>query len=359
MKEQGQAIDAWALIAVVVLGIIFGTCALSAFGLKTAGGQAGAAGVSWSQFQDPLEHAFAVDVPRGWTAKGGLFRLGYSDERPMLDLRSPDGSIEIRLGDVAIPSYTVPNQFHAHEGEVYDLGAQARLIVARYRTGPEFAVLYSHARFGSECRNPKPDSANAGLTVPDYLPQEQNAAQTSTGQIAYRCETPDGTRVVFAYTRTTLYQGIWQVQTMVSFVTPPEKASMAKSIALRCAHSLEISPEWLEYQKRMDAEGLQYQRMRQQGRIRDLQSQVQQFEARMQAMQSQVNAFERHQAAQAAQVESFTNVLNGVTPTTDPLTGERRDVWTGPNANYWVNGLGQVVNSNSAPSAGWRQLQPN
>ncbi len=76
-------------------------------------------------------------------------------------------------------------------------------------------------------------------------------------------------------------------------------------------------------------------------------------------MQNQVTAFERHQAAQAVLVQSFTNVLNGIAPTTDPLTGETRDVWTGPNANYWVNGLGQVVNSNSAPSAGWHQLQPN
>jgi hypothetical protein len=359
MKRDAAAIDLWALIAVVVLGLIFGTCALSAFGLKTVGGQTPGASTIWSQFQDPFEHAFSLDVPQGWAVKGGLFRLGYSDERPMVDLRSPDGAIEIRLGDVAIPSYTVPNQFHAHEGELYDLGAQARLIVARYRTGPEFAVLYSHARFGNECHNPQPDTADAGLTVPDYLPQEQDAAQSTAGQIAYRCETPGGTRVVLAYTRTSLYQGIWRVPTIVSLIAPQEKVAMAKSIALRCARSLAISPEWLEYQKRMDAEGLQYQRMRQQGRIRDLQAQVQQFEARMQAMQSQVNAFERHQAAQAAQVESFTNVLNGVTPTTDPLTGEARNVWTGPNANYWVNGVGQVVNSNSAPSASWHQLQPN
>jgi hypothetical protein len=74
-------------------------------------------------------------------------------------------------------------------------------------------------------------------------------------------------------------------------------------------------------------------------------------------MQNQVNAFESRQAAQAAQVQSFTNVLNGVTPTTDPLTGEQRDVWTGPRSNYWVNGTGQVVNSTDAPAAGWRQLQ--
>ena len=357
MTQEAKAIDFRGLIAVQLLGVIFGTCALTAFGATTVGSQA--ATVRWTSFQDPMEQAFGMDVPQGWVAKGGLFRLGYSDERPMVDLRSPDGTIEIRLGDVAIPSYTVPNQYHTHEGEVYDLGAQARLIVARYRTGPEFAVLYSHGRFEGACQNPQPDAEDAGFTVPDYLPQEQNAAESSGGEIAYRCETQGGTRVMFAYAKTALYQGIWQVPTMVSFIAPPEKAASTREIALHCVQSFKVSAAWLDYQKRMDAEGLQYQKTRQQGRVQDLQAQVQQFEARMQAMQNQVNAFEQHQAAQASQVESFTNVLNGITPTTDLLTGEKRDVWTGPNANYWVNGAGQVVNSTNAPAAGWRQLQPN
>lgn len=38
--------------------------------------------VQWVKFQDPLEHAFSADVPQGWTAKGGLFRLGYSTPAP-------------------------------------------------------------------------------------------------------------------------------------------------------------------------------------------------------------------------------------------------------------------------------------
>jgi hypothetical protein len=356
MKQEAKAVDFWALIGVLALGIIFGTCVLSAFGMKPAGSQA-AVNVSWKQFQDPMEKAFTLDVPQGWTAQGGLFRLGYSDERPMVDLRSPDGTMEIRLGDVAIPSYTVPSQNHTQEGEVYDLGAQAQLIVARYRTGPEFAVLYSHARFGSDCRNAQADAQDSSFTVPDYLPSAQGATQSSAGQIAYHCDTQGGARVVFAYTKTVLYQGLWQVPGIMSFVAAPDKVATVRTIALHCAQSLKISPAWIEYQKRMDAEGLQYQKVRQQGRLQALQAQVQQFEAQMQAMQNQVNAFEQHQAAQAAQVQGFTNVLNGITPTTDPLTGEQRDVWTGPNANYWVNGLGQVVNSTNAPAAGYRQLQ--
>jgi hypothetical protein len=39
MKHEAKAIDFWALIAVLVLGMIFGTCVLSAFGMKTVDGQ--------------------------------------------------------------------------------------------------------------------------------------------------------------------------------------------------------------------------------------------------------------------------------------------------------------------------------
>jgi hypothetical protein len=341
-------------VALFLLLLLFAGCRGNALEPGTA--QNTTAPASWSTFEDPMEHAFSVDVPRGWTVRGGLFRLGYSDERVMVDVRSPDGSTAIRLGDVAIPSYAMPTQYHSREGEVYDLGAQAKLIVAHYRTGPEFAVLYSQARFHELCRDPQADSADAGFAVPDYVPLE-GTGETSAGQIAWRCTTPQGPQVVFAYTRTARTSGIWQAPTIVSFIAPPEKAALARSIALQMVRSFHLTAAWIEHQKEMDAEGLQYQRMRQQQRVAAIRQQVRQFEAQMQAMQNQVSAFESHQASQAAQVQSFTNALSGITPTTDPLTGDQRDVWTGTRANYWVNGLGQVVNSTDAPAAGWRQLQ--
>lgn len=355
MIQKMKSLGPLLAIAALVLILMFCGCLGSASGQQINPGPTGSK-MEWTQFQDPFEHAFSVQVPQGWTVRGGLFRLGYSDERPMVDLQSPDGKIAIRIGDVAVPSYVVPNAYHTREGEVYDLGAQAHLIVARYRSGPEFAVLYSQARFHELCRSPQPDSADAGFAVPDYLPLD-SAGDTSSGQIAWRCESSDGPRVVFASTRTAQVNGIWQVPTIVSCLAPPEKLALARSIALQMVHSFQLSPDWIERQKQMDAQGLQYQRMRQQGRIQAIQQQVRQFEAQMQAMQNQVNAFERHQQNQAAQVDGFTNALNGITPTTDPLTGEQRDVWTGTKSNYWVNGMGQVVNAADAPAAGWRQLQ--
>jgi hypothetical protein len=79
--------------------------------------------LAWVQLQDSgSEHAFALDVSKGWAAKAGSFRLGYSDVRFMVDLNSPDGKANVRLGEVSIPPYALPNQYQPREGDFVDLG---------------------------------------------------------------------------------------------------------------------------------------------------------------------------------------------------------------------------------------------
>src|SRR5579863_6969441 len=59
---------------------------------------------SWTRFDDPNEHAFAIDVPAGWKVEGGLVRRGPVDLSMFLRALSPDGSILLILGDPA-PAY--------------------------------------------------------------------------------------------------------------------------------------------------------------------------------------------------------------------------------------------------------------
>jgi hypothetical protein len=338
-------------------GIYKGRSAVSSnTGNKGGAGKTSSINVGWTRFEDPLEHAFSLSVPQGWTVQGGLFRLGFADHRMMVSMKSPDGKFDLRIGDVSIPNYALPNMYYRREGENYDLGAQAQLVVARYRTGPQFAVFYSRARFGSVCKYPQQNPPNVDFTMPDYLALGSAQGRASAGQIAWLCQTDAGPRVALTFTRTLESGQIWQVPTMVSALAPPDEVEQARSVALHCVQSFQVSEEWRAYQQNMDAEGMQYQQMRQQQRRVQIGAQVQQFEAQMHAMQSQVNAFERHQAMQADQVNGFTNALVGLTPTTDPMTAENRMVWTGTKDNYWVNGLGQVVNSTNAPSSSFRQL---
>lgn len=98
----------------------------------------------WVKYEDPRERAFSFDVPGGWAARGGLFRVGYADFRPMVDLRSGDGQANVRFGDVAVPAaYALPTPQHPTDGESDDLGAQAQLVYATYRDGGHYARLYA------------------------------------------------------------------------------------------------------------------------------------------------------------------------------------------------------------------------
>src|SRR5579862_8739883 len=67
--------------------------AKSADGNSSINAAAPGGGAGWTQYQDPLEQAFTLQVPQGWTVKGGMFRMGYSDHRQMVDMKSPDGKV--------------------------------------------------------------------------------------------------------------------------------------------------------------------------------------------------------------------------------------------------------------------------
>ncbi|HTS10522.1 MAG TPA: hypothetical protein VMH00_00255 [Candidatus Limnocylindrales bacterium] len=311
---------------------------------------------SYVSYTDPYEHAFTVEVPQGWTIKGGLFRIGYSDVRPMVDIVSPDARTEIRLGDVAIPTYAAPTPYHPAGGTV-DLGAQAQMTSANYHTGQQFATIYAQTHFIRACQRLDPQPSEGEPPLKDPAPQSANLRQSTTGQVTYKCSSAAGERTAYAYARTNDMSTLWQVGTLVSFLAPPDRVAAARAILLHASETFHLDPQWVEKQKQEDAYGLQYQRMRQQQRLQALGRQVQQFEQQMQAMRNQVSAFERGQAQRQAQFEKFDQALRGVTPTIDPL-GNEREVWTGPYANYYRNGLGVVVNSPTNPGAGWTQLKP-
>ncbi len=327
--------------------------ALLVFAVLAASTIPTAAAADWVAFQDPIERAFTMEVPKGWMVKGGMFRLGYSDYRPMADMTSPDGKINVRLGDVSIPTYALPAPNHSQEGSVVDLGAQAQMTVARYHPGQDYAAIYAMVRFRGVCASRTPLPASGAPPVP-LAPEEAAVTRSDFGDAAYSC---DGTRTAYVFARTALYQAFWQVHQLASFVAPQEQVAVAREVVEHGVRSFKLADAWIQYQKKLDQDALVYQQARQQNRRRALAQQVAQFEMQMQAMQGQVANFERGQARQGAQVEGWGNILTGITPTVDPL-GNPRNVWTGSKSGYWADGKGNVINSDLSPGAGWQQLTP-
>ncbi len=70
----------------------------------------GLTNVSWTTFTDPYEHAFTIEVPRGWKAVGGVVRKDPNPLWPRLVLRvlSPDRRTLIAVGDPDSVPYTTP-----------------------------------------------------------------------------------------------------------------------------------------------------------------------------------------------------------------------------------------------------------
>jgi hypothetical protein len=231
------------------------------------------------------------------------------------------------------------------------LGAQAQLTVANYHTGQQYAEKYAESRFKELCRSLTPAAHAASISIPDYLPPNPAIKSSSTGEASYQCNSGAGAMIAFVYAKTNLGEGLWTVRTLISYLAPPEQASMAMDVAQHCVRSFRLNPQWVSHQQQMDADALDYQRQRQAGRVRQIQMQVAQFEQSMKAMQQQVASFERGQQRSAAQSAEWGNILTGITPTVDPL-GNRRDVWTGTKSRYWENGRGTIVNSDVVPPGG-------
>lgn len=312
----------------------------------------------WTKVEDPVEHAFTLEVPKGWTWSGGAYRLGYGDVRVMVDVWSPDGKTNVRYGDVwYAESYALPNQYH-REGEAQDLGAIGRGTYAAYRTGQQFAERYARETFRGVCRSltvQKPDPP----LVQDTSLHHQGKGQVSEGEVSYRCETPQGPRLAYAYARTTLTTSQpfadlppttgW-TPLLVSYLASPDQVSVAVSIARHFGETFKVNPKWQEYQNEMDRKGTAYAVARAQRKITQ---QQQQFASFTQRMNEQVSHFQQGQARSQAEVDNFLLALHGEVQTNDPT---HPTVPQGTHQGKWNCG-GKVFDSDLPPGPGCTQIK--
>jgi hypothetical protein len=306
----------------------------------------------WNRWVDPVENAFSMEVPEGWSVRGGAYRLGYGDIRVMVNLRSPDGKINIRYGDIWFAeSYAVPDQYH-REGEPQDLGALGQGIFAAYRTGQQFAEIYARASFRGVCRRLTPQRTDP---PPDTSVHRQPGGLFSTGAVTFRCDTPQGERIAYATARTTLTTSQtlanapattgWTPE-LASFLAPADQVPVVVSIAPRFIGSFRINPRWRQHQQEMDREGTAYAISRAQGRITQIQSQ---FEAFTQRMNAEVSHFQAGESRNQDQVDNFSLALNGVVRTNDPT---HPTVDQGTHSGKWNCGVGGIKDSDLAPGPG-------
>src|SRR5262245_49531640 len=72
--------------------------------------------ITFTKWVDPRESAFAVNVPQGWQIGGGLVRHSAVSSNPVVRAQSPDGKVQVLVGDPNVLPATVPNQLYAYAG---------------------------------------------------------------------------------------------------------------------------------------------------------------------------------------------------------------------------------------------------
>lgn len=313
--------------------------------------------LNWVNYTDTAEGAFSMDVPVGWQVQGGMYRFGYFDVRWMMDVRSLDGKIILRLDDVNVPPYVLPGPNTGAAGHPYTKPQQFQMIVSTFQQAQPYADQYAKHRFAGVCTSM---TSRASIWTPNLPAAWANPSgtQASTASLAYDCPTSDGPRIVNAYVRTSLFSqssGLWTADPVITIIATSDNLAQAQSMVQHMIGTWQKNPQWAQYQQQMTQMGLQ-QIM---AGFNQFMQQMQAFDQqRTAAMNQQVAGFEAQQNAQAAQVSSWGDILTGVTNVSDPQTGAKFQVFSGPNANYYTNGNGVTINSTLSPGPGFHQVTP-
>ena len=311
-------------------------------------------------FSDPKEQAFTVEVPKGWSVRGGLFRLAAVDTRPALELTSPDGAIRITSGDAEIPTFTLPSQTLAfagfNEGAWYSPGYGVRMMVRRYLSGAQFAEQYVRDRVltSIHCESgrivDRQDRTDLSGAVNELYKSQSSAAgavRLDVGEVRFEC-IRGGTRWQGYYLAGTLLigsqlGGIWHVDHLAGYAATQAQAPLAEAIALHMIRSARINPEWARVQQGLTAN-------------------VSQIVAHTNSAISDgiKKTFERRWVAEAEVMRKDANMRRETTDLVDPDTGETWNVRSQSRYFWRKPGSDVIVGTETfeVPGVGFQPLQP-
>jgi len=230
--------------------------------LLPAGAVTQSSKIAFTQFADPSEGAFSVDLPAGWTVAGGMTRVSPIDAQPWVTATAPDGSIQIFIGaQEMVPGFRVPGPGQTEGDQVPAVSPEVPPNIAlSFRPGAEFAEYYGPTRL----RVAGCDGATATGTkpMPDLAQAQAARAANFTGSITTRytytlpqhdaglatfsCQ-ENGTAIaagVIADTTEPGAGGSWNMTEVAGYIATPEQAAWAQAILKYMLASMRWNPQW-------------------------------------------------------------------------------------------------------------------
>ncbi|MCC7347971.1 MAG: hypothetical protein IT538_11290 [Variibacter sp.] len=306
-------------------------------GTGPAGG-AGAESPGYQSWSDPVEGAFSLEVPKGWTVRGGTARRSAVDVRSVIQVSNPDQSILIQAGDADIPPFIEPSMFLA-EGQSSS-GALAR----RYTPGADFARDYIAWRLKPVVPDLVVDSARPLTELQarlqalyDQYPLPGVRRTIDIGEVLFHGtwnRRPSRGYLYAATTRLLIQQGpsMWftgDIASLGGFLAAQDKVDTAIEVMKHMRESFAINPQWARAQQRTTAE---FSRITTETNryISDLISKT----------------YASRQASYDRIFERYSRYQRGVVHVDDPQTRQRYEVQAGSNY-YWIGPNGRIVGTDS------------
>lgn len=210
-------------------------------------------------WREPNEGAYTMPVPAGWQVHGGLVRPGL-DRRDEVVAASPDGAIQLRIGDISVPNFTLPYAIPGVGAPAEGSVATGGLVVMRYLPGAAFLTqLYLPQKFGR--LPPLQVQELPALALQSYQqqpPAPPMQGRVDAGAVAFDLQTPAGPRRAW-YLAVTRYQeapGLpgsahWWVDELVGIVCTPGSEAQAHAILAAMKRGLALDPRWVAAELQM------------------------------------------------------------------------------------------------------------
>jgi len=297
--------------------------------------------LDYDQWWDPREHAFGLDVPRGWQVFGGTYRApsnGAVDVRQTVATINPDHNIFIQSGDPNIPPHEEPNGFMA-EGM-----STGGLIVQRYLPGYLLGPGYLKSRFAAQM----PDlSVDAARPLPQ-LQQMMRAAEApyavpgvqqdiDVGEVLFHGSwaSKPARGYLYVVTRRTSVQGglsMWWAGDMgglLVFIASEDQLATAHRVVERMRASLQVDPQWFAAQQQTTMA------------VSRITTQVNDYVSNL-ISQSYADKWKTYDSI----FDRYSHYQRDVQDLIDPQTQQGYQVQAGSNY-YWIDDKGHIVGTDS------------
>jgi hypothetical protein len=324
--------------------------------------------VSYIKFTDPREHAFSMDVPRGWRVVGGAYRLTTTDIRNNVTVMSPDGAVRVFFGDTHFGAFTAPNRMMSsvgmREGSTETISDGSKIEVHAYMTGEQFAHAYVQKYIRPQCSDLNVESHQMRQDLAAQFTQKASTegvtgARMTAGDVTFTCNLHGSQmRGYVAVATAGKSQGPTSIRfayRLYGYIAAPESEPVAQKVTQQMLDSWRLDLGWLSHEMQMaNAEVAQ-------GRAQSQQFQAQTMQAIHQDQQETsdliVKGYEQRSQVYDNISRQRENAILGQVDVVDPSSGTQYKVDNYSNY-HWMNNQGYVAGTgtDSSPGSDWREL---